>query len=294
MSSVTMLLAMLVPGLWQAGGAAEPPLAGAQAAVDRAADAFRGGDFEGALRALTEAEPIALATRDPALATIRFNIARCHEELGQSESAWAAYERYLGTPDEPHRKERAWSALRTLEARLFGGLSVSCQPSTARVGIAGAFEGTRPCPLDERRLRPGTYRLEVQSPGYLPAVRTIEVQAGAPAMVDVLLVADTRVPAGRATSRGRGVWPWLALGTSVAAAGAGAWFTTSARDARTEAESLPPSDRRSSAVDRFHRDEGLSWVAYGTATAAFTAALALWFWPESAPAGESSENGGGR
>lgn len=277
---LSILPGLLAGALWQTVPVPTGPMAGAQAAIDRASDRFRVGDFSSALAALREAEPVALAANDPALATIRFNIARCHEELGALRDAHAAYERYLGTPDEPHRKERAWTALRSLEDRLFGGLDVRCRPSDARVGIPGVIDPPRPCPLLERRLEPGRYTLVVQAPGFLPGHLPVEVPAGAPTPVDAVLVAEASAVAPASDSSAPRVWPWLALGVSLVAAGTGGAFTVAARDARDEAEALPPTDRRDDAVARFERNEALSWVGFGLSAAALGAALTLFFWPD--------------
>lgn len=281
----TRIALLFVGALWQTDAVPAAPMAGAQRAVDQASDHFRRGDFASALAALALAEPIALAANDPGLATIRFNIARCHEELGRPEDALAAYERYLGTPDDPHRKERAWNALRALEARVYGGLAIGCRPVDARIGIPGLVDPPRPCPLAADRVRPGRYELQVEAPGHLPMRRALEVAAGAPTPVEIVLVAETATVDAPSAAPKHDVWPWIALGTSVLAAGAGVGFTLSALDARDEAESLPPTTRRSDAVTRFERDETLSWVGYGLGSAALAAAVTLWLWPAPTPGG---------
>lgn len=61
--------------------------------LDRAAERFATKDFEGALTELRKAQ----ALED--LAVVRFNVARCLEELERAEDAIAAYQAYLVAPD---------------------------------------------------------------------------------------------------------------------------------------------------------------------------------------------------
>ena len=58
---------------------------------------FKAGDFEGALVQLQRAEPMLEGHKKQAL--VRFNIARCFEELGRHAEALGAYERFLEDPD---------------------------------------------------------------------------------------------------------------------------------------------------------------------------------------------------
>ncbi len=116
-------------------------LAEAQALVNTAVVHFRAKEYDAALKALLEAEVLAVAANDPGLASIRFNIARCLEELERWPEALAAYETYLKLPDDSHRKARAWKAVGALEERVFGRLDVACDPPEARASLAERPKG---------------------------------------------------------------------------------------------------------------------------------------------------------
>ncbi|MFZ4736488.1 MAG: hypothetical protein ACOYM9_11115 [Bradymonadia bacterium] len=262
----------------------------AQAAIDAASGKFRAGDFDGALGPLREAEALASAANDPALATVRFNIARCLEELDRPAEAVAAFERYLELPDETHRKERAWVAIRALEPRAFGTLQVSCRPAGVRL-VANALEASPVlCPWQRARVAPGRYTIEAQAPGYAPTTREVEVKLGPPTFVDLELLAfpTERVVAAEqaapAVEAGRGPWPWILAGAGVAALAGGALLTTSAVEARDAAETLPPGSARNSKVDTYELDERLSWGAYGLGAGALSAGLLWLFLPASTEA----------
>ena len=281
LTSLVLLLAQVPPP----PPPATPAAGSAQTNVDRASDLFRARDFAGALEALRSAETSAAAANDPALATIRFNIARCLEELDRGPEALAAYETYLVLPDEPHRKERAWTAVRALETRLFGALVVACRPAIARVEVAGVTAQPAPCPFEQRRLAPGTYTVTVQALGHRPETRAVQVAAGAPTPADFSLVED----AAAAPPSGPGPWPWIAMGAGLAAAGAGAWLTLSAIEARDDAERLPPGGKRDETVDTYHGRETGAWIAYGLGLAGVAAGITLLVWPrDPAPAGPAA------
>ncbi|MBI5543122.1 MAG: hypothetical protein HY901_04490 [Deltaproteobacteria bacterium] len=80
-----------------------------QGYLDIAAELFVAKDYSGALTELKRAQAI----QD--LAVVRFNIARCHEELEQAEAAIAAYRAYLAVADSTDgadvRQERARKAV---------------------------------------------------------------------------------------------------------------------------------------------------------------------------------------
>jgi hypothetical protein len=247
----------------------------AQTSVDRASDLFRARDFAGALEALRSAETAAAAANDPALATIRFNIARCLEELDRGPEALAAFEAYLALPDEPHRKERAWTAARALETRHFGALVVACRPGIARVEVGGVTAQPAPCPFEQRRLAPGPYTVTVRALGHRPETRVIQVAAGAPTPADFSLVED----ASTVPPSGPGPWPWVAMGAGLAAAGAGAWLTLAAIDARDDAERLPPGGKRDETVGTYHSRETGAWIAYGLGLTGVALGVTLLVWP---------------
>ncbi len=175
----------LLVGLFAAGAAApvqvEPSaVAKAQAYLDLAGHLFDARDFTGALAELERAEP--LMAGDPAQAMVRFNIARCLEELGRSADAARAYERYLVGVDEERRRRRARAALDRLLAERVGVLAVRCTPEAARVQVVGA--PPQLCPV-ELRLTAGPVEVDVAHEGFVthrfswhvPAGGRVEVRA---------------------------------------------------------------------------------------------------------------------
>jgi len=118
----------------------------AQRLVNEASALFSDGEYEASLKALREAEALASEVDRSALPLIRFNIARCLQELGRYEEAIEAYQAYNKLPDASYRKQRAFKALQELEREVYGTLSVACDPVGATIEIRGtAHPG---CQLD--------------------------------------------------------------------------------------------------------------------------------------------------
>lgn len=253
-------------------------LASTQEKIDQAAQRFLAKDYEGALAALREVEPAIEQAQDPALARIRFNIARCLEELERWEEALAAYEAYLGVPDESHRKARAWEAVRAIEQRLYGAVEVTCSPANARVYIEGLTVDPRACPLRLDRVRPGTYALQATGAGHADARLEVAVSAGERAPVEVALVplAAPAVTAAAPAEDPANPWPWVTVGAGVAVAGAGAALTFIAAGRRDDAEALPPGSERDDLVGEFETTRALSYAGYAVGGAAVVGGILWW------------------
>jgi tetratricopeptide (TPR) repeat protein len=94
-------IALLVASLARAEEPSPSPSPGpvevkaAREYYDLGADAYEKGDYAAALRAFEA------AWAETPHAELQFNIARCHERLGQWEEAAQAYELYLRTKKEP-------------------------------------------------------------------------------------------------------------------------------------------------------------------------------------------------
>ena len=255
----------------------------AQALVNEASARYRAGDYEAALAALQKAEPLAERASDPALAGIRFNIARCLEQLGRLEEALAAYELYDLLPDAPHRKQKAFEAERALERQLFGVLTVDCRPVGATVRIAGVTDGPQACPFQSARVRPGRYDVLVEAAGYAGETQAVEVQAGRAASASVQLTrrgGDEQVRLGvEAPAPGPGIdpLPWTFVGGGAVAAGVGGVFTALAIGARDEAESTPPGATQDGAASDFDTFRAVSYVLYGVGAAAAATGAVLFF-----------------
>lgn len=261
----------------------------AQKLVNAAARSYQAGDFGSALTSLTKAEVLAELAQDPSLASIRFNIARCLEQLRRDEEALAAYERYDKLPDAPHRKEKAFQAKQSLERRVFGLLSVSCSPLGAAVTIEGLTNGPRPCPWQSARVRPGLYTARVSAPGYRPSEASVTLAAGTAETLQVTLVPEVSttpspaigVSAGPAPADEPGVspWPYVALGGGAVVAGLGGVLTALAIDERSAAEDLLPGSERDDTVSSFETLRALSYVSYGVGAALVATGAVLFFIP---------------
>lgn len=269
-------------------------IAKAQALVNVAVGHFRAKNFEAALEPLMQAERIAVRANDPALASIRFNVARCLEELERWPDAIAAYEAYLELPDDSHRKARAWKAVKVIEARAYGRLQVLCMPEGARVTIAERSDAPKVCPVRLERVKPGTYHVSASHPGHVKAERTVVVAAGLDQRVEMRLarqvVADAAIEARQPVAPAEAnPWPWVVIGVGVAAVAGGGAATGSAMDSRTEAEGLPPGSARDDAVSSFELGRTMSYTAYGVGAAAIVGGVLWWVFDE--PAVEPAAGG---
>lgn len=258
----------------------------AQRLVDSAAQSYSQGNYEDALTALRKAEPMAEEAQDPALTRIRFNIARCLEQLGRDEEALKAYRRYDALPDAPHRKEKAFQAIRSLETRVFSVLSVLCTPMGAVLEVDGVTDGPAPCPWQSRRVSPGSYSVKVRAPGYVAQVRTVTVSAGQPRSVRFQLEPQPSLPAAASIETAVdepspvSPWPYLAMGSGAALGAAGVAFTFAAIDRRNAAEELPPGGERDDIVDTFNSFRTVSYVLYGVGAALGVTGIVLHFLPQ--------------
>ena len=257
----------------------EQMLQQAQTLVNQASEAFKDKDFARALTALRKAEPLAAQADDPSLPRIRFNIARCLEELGQWDDAMAAYEKYNELPDASHRKERAFEAIQQLRGRVFATLSVACVPAGSLVEIAGVTKGKESCPWKSDQVKPGAYAVKISHPGHESQVKTVDVSAGKSFTVEATLKSNlppqtifVDVDQGEPIN----YWPLLTMGAGVIVAGTGGFFTSSAIDDRDEVELLPPGEERDSFQDDFELNRNLSYVMYGTGGAIVLGGFVWW------------------
>ena len=251
----------------------------AQALVNQASQAFASKDFRGALSALERAEVLAAQAKDPSLPQIRFNIARCHEELGEAKAALEAYARYNELPDESHRKQRAFEAVQRLRSQVYGTLSVVCAPQGSTVEIAGMTKGAVSCPWNSERVPPGAYAVRISHPGYESTIETVEVVAGQAFSVEATLKAIDPPVAGLvrvAPAEPINLWPYMTIGAGLVVGAAGGFFTTSAVDNRDDAKQLPPGERRSELVDDFKFNRNMSYILYGTGAALVVGGVVWW------------------
>lgn len=265
---------------------AQSDIAEGQRLVNEASQSYGAGDFEAALAALKKAEVIAESAQDASLASIRFNIARCLEQLGRVEDALEAYKRYDQLPDAPHRKQKAFTAMQALEQQVFAVLSVSCAPAGAVVSIPGVTKGPRPCPWQSAKVLPGAYAVRVSAPGHAEEVRSITVKAGTAENVQVSLTPkaslgpSAAVTADSPSGPGLDPVPLVFIGGGAVVAGLGGVFTALSIDQRNAAETSVPGPAQDGAVSDFETFRALSLVSYGVGAALAATGAVLFFLPE--------------
>ena len=285
---IATLALCMAPGFATAQSSSPPvsaaeDLTTAQQLVNRASQAFSRKDYKTALDALQRAEALAAAANDPALPAIRFNIARCFEELNRFEEAIAAYGRYNELPDQSHRKQRAWEAMQRLKSKVYAQLSVVCSPAGSLIEIAGLTKGAVTCPWKSDEVPPGAYAVKISHPGYESQIQTVDVSSvGKGFNVEVTLKSLLPPPsvAGMAPSKPVNPWPWMTMGAGLVVAATGGFFTSSAVDNRSEVQDLPPGSERTSLQDDFEFNRTLSYAMYGTGGALVAGGLLWWILDE--------------
>ena len=120
---------------------------------------FRDGRIEEALRGFRALAR--LGDEYGKAARVRFNIARCLEDLGRIQEAVEAYQRYLEWSDDPKAQKRARVRLERLLGEYFGELEVRCHDERIMLKLEGPLEPHHPCPAEWSRVIKGTHPLVV-------------------------------------------------------------------------------------------------------------------------------------
>lgn len=170
-----------------------------QAYLVLATDLFKSGDYEGALTELKRIDGM------QEIAAVRFNIARCLEELKRDAEALAAYQRFLATPDSSASAEklraRAKDAVARLQATAAGTLQVSCPVDGTAVEVVGVTPA-KPCPFTQEAVPVGTHVLRASKAGFSPYETKVEIAAGKIARHTVQLEPDAATLAAMRASIG--------------------------------------------------------------------------------------------
>ena len=186
------MAAALVASLASPRVALAQPVAAASEHFQAGQTLFTRGDYRAALQRFRSAQRLA-----PHRATL-FNIARCHENLGEPRQALKAYRASLRLTRDPRRRadlERRIARLAVNPGRLF----VTTRPPGARISVDGASKG--PASPTLLRLPPGGHVLLLELAGYEPLVRRVDVLPGGEKTVQLSLVprGAASMPACKAT-----------------------------------------------------------------------------------------------
>ncbi len=203
---------------------------------------------------------------------IQFNIAQCRERLEDWPGALRSYQDYLREVPDANDRAAVRAAMRRLEERLAAAgaqlLLVYTAPPGARLSIDGKERGKTPL---HAVLAPGKYELVVSLDGHETVKDHVDLSASASRVVDVVLRAVPRAPAGAvaapdltprppaatppvapavpavpapASPRPRRYLPvWIAAGTAAAAVVAGGVLGWSARQDASAIDAMSAADR---------------------------------------------------
>lgn len=163
--------------------------ADAKAHFKRGSDLYRQAryaDAIGAFEAAYEARPSGV---------LHFNIAQCHEKLGDIPNALRRYHLYLRETPKADDRATVETAIANLEKRLaergLQQLLVYSSPLGATVTVDGKARGTAPVSLE---LPPGPHDVGVALSGHQTATRRVTIAADKSLELDFTLVKATAAP----------------------------------------------------------------------------------------------------
>lgn len=238
----------------------------AQAYLDLATTLFRDKDFGGALTELRRADPLLDGSEIQPL--VRFNIARCLEELGRAPEAVRAYQRYLSTSNETGRRlERAREAIRKLEPQAVGALTIECaQPETV-LRVEGLEQPNQRCPLSVPRLLGGEYLATASASAFMSSTQKVKVLPGQTTthrfdLAPVPKDEPIKVEARKVDDGGRSVITWLVLGVGAGAALTGGAFHALALQSKDSADTASNPTDYDTAVSAYEAQRTGAITAY--------------------------------
>jgi len=228
------LLVMALSFLWVVTSGGHTVAASTQAPAEAEAHLQKGLELRRLNRdaeALEEFQK-ALALQPSARAEAQVGLAQM--AVGQFEAAERNLTEVLSYASDPwiveHRSTLA-DALDKIQSHL-GTLSVSGDPVGARVEVNGKTVGSLPCLL---HVQAGDTAVRVVAPGYLPILRTVQVEARQRSneVFTLVKISSERVSGSEAPSpiqnrsepsqgAARSPWPWIVGGGSVGALAFGA------------------------------------------------------------------------
>lgn len=210
---------------------------------------------------------------------IQFNIAQCHEKLGELAAAIDRYQRYLREVPGAEDRGTVELVIANLTQRQKEStpqpLTVRSAPPGAEVVLDGERRGVTPLTAE---VKPGPHQVELSLPKYLKATRTVQTGWERPTEVDFILEAEP--PPLTLWTRPR-LYTWVALGSAATAALAGGLVGYQAqRDAAALVESNDPGRPREvvqNLRDRAARRALLANVLFGGAAVLGAGGVTLFF-----------------
>ena len=287
LAAAAMLAVLAIAGAARADDVAE-----AKARFKRGAELFKVKRWREAM------EEFEAAYRAKPHGAIHFNVAQCRERLEDWPGALRSYTDYLREVPDASDRPAVRKQIQKIEERLakagVQALIVYSDPPGAKLSIEGLERGRTPLHVV---LQPGGYALALALDGHAPWTERVQLGGAASTVIDVVLKPVPRAapaapgadlaarppadgpssapgpaPATPPAARKRHLGAWIAGGTAVVAAVAGAWFGASAR---SEARALDAMAAPDAAVASQHAADARSKARTANALYGVAAGAAL-------------------
>jgi tetratricopeptide (TPR) repeat protein len=215
---------------------------------------------------------------------VLYNLGQCYEKLGELEKALSSYREYLRLVPKAEDREVVQTVIASLEGRLEAlrrpKVTLSSEPSGALVSLDGQERGATPW---SEPVEAGKHELLLALKGYQPLRRELEVRAGEPVQLHLVLtpvpeMTPAPVPAVAPSSpRGR-TWTWVAAGAAGAAAAGAVTLGLMARADSRELLARPHERAEAQALHDSARGKSRTAnILYGVAGVAGAAGVTLFF-----------------
>lgn len=209
---------------------------------------------------------------------VLYNIAQCHEKLGELKDALLYYRRYLEETPKADDRAQVEATIASLEQRVAAKsiqeLKVRSSPSGGEVSIDGAPRGKAPLSL---KLPVGAHEVQVGLEGYETGHRKVDLTPSAAVELDIALLPKAALSPNRPAAPQK-VWTWAALGTAGAALAAGVTFGLLAQQDSKELTTVMHQQSDAERLYQSAKTRSLTAnVLYGVSGAAVVAGGALFF-----------------
>ena len=259
---LVMALVVAVPAqvTGQAPGSDDSGLRKAQAYLTLAGELFRGKDYQGALAELRRAEPLVINSEVHAV--VRFNIARCLDELQRRGDAYRAYQRYLELSDtKSARRDKARVAIDRLRGEALGSIRIKCTQERTSIVIPALDDTVRSCPYEQDEIIAGEYIIAAALQGYEDAAQTVTVEGGGIARVSFDLVKrEITAPPEEVKAETR--WGWIGSGLGVGVLGLGFHVVAYQSMIKNDRSFVKDGDARDEILGTFRTQRTVAYGSY--------------------------------